>query len=585
MVGQPIDDFKRWRLLSADPDRARELAEALGVQPLTAQLLLNRNITEPEHARRFLDPRLNDLRSPDGGRAGAALAMAGFQRASERLARAVTDGETIGVFGDYDVDGLTTCALLTRFLSDAGARVVSRVARRAAGYGFGIADADGFADAACTVIVTGDCGTSDYDALAHAKGRGADVIVVDHHQVPERDPGAFALLNPHQPECGFPFKGLASVGVAFYLAAAVRTLLRTLRPASALPDPRDLLDLVALGTICDMAPLTDENRVLVTAGLRELGRGRRPGVRALVALGGLDLASPISAFDVGFRLGPRLNAPGRLGDAQLALDLLLAPDAVSASAIAVACDEVNARRRVVQEQVFAEAMAQIEGLGAPMPRGIVVAGQGWAPGVVGIVAAKLVERFAVPAVVIALDGAVGRGSARTVGGCHLFRAFQSCAGRLVRFGGHAAAAGLTLEVAELAGFRRAFNDAVAAQIGETAERASLPVDAEVDLDHIDERVAEELSRLGPFGVGNPEPLLAARGLAVDRTRVVGVRHLQITLRGRLHRHDGIAFGLAGSDPGVGARVKVAFVPELDTFRGARRLRLRVREIHDDRIEP
>ncbi|MSP63529.1 MAG: single-stranded-DNA-specific exonuclease RecJ [Myxococcales bacterium] len=575
--GRP-GDLPPWCVPVAEPERARALGRAIGVRPLTAQILLNRRVVEPSDALRFLAPRLSDLRPPDGGKAGQAQAMAGFDRAAERLARALTDGETVGVFGDYDVDGVTTCALLSRFLLDAGGRVVPRVARRDAGYGFGVPDADGFADAGCKVVVTGDCGTSDHEAIARAGARGIDVIVVDHHQVPERETGAFALLNPHQPGCGFPFKGMASVGVGFYLAAAVRTRLRALGREA--PDPRDLLDLVAVGTIADLAPLTDENRVLVSAGLKELARGRRPGLKTLLESAGVETGRPLTSADISFKIAPRLNAPGRLGDAGLALDLLLAPDVATAVRCAAAIEEINARRRVVSEQVFAEAVAQIEAAPVASRAAVVVAGQGWAPGVVGIVAARLVDRYGCPSVVIALNGGVGRGSARTTPGLHLYRALLCCAAHLVRFGGHAAAAGLTIEERSLPEFIRAFQAAALVELGESAPRAGLPVDAEVDLHQIDEVQAEEMARLGPFGIGNPEPLLAARGL-LDHSRIVGEKHLQITLRDGPHARDGIAFGLAGRDPGRGARVRVAFVAEMDHYRGARRLRLRVRDFTSD----
>ena len=309
-----------WILAPCDRERAGVLGLALGVSPLCAQLLINRGVDSPELGRRYLAPRLADLRRPDG-----ELPMSGFARAVERLERALTGGETIGVFGDYDVDGVTSCALLTSFLTGAGGRVVPRVARRDTGYGFSVDDVQAFHDAGCAVIVTCDLGTSDHEALAAARARGRDVIVVDHHQVPDREPDALALLNPHQPGCRFPFKGLASVGVAFYLAAALRTRLKA-RGQAELPDPRDLLDLVAVGTVADMAPLTDENRILVHCGLRRLFANQRPGIAALCALAGLPEGIRRTA-DIGLRLGPRLNAPGRLGAAQTSLDLLLAPDA------------------------------------------------------------------------------------------------------------------------------------------------------------------------------------------------------------------------------------------------------------------
>jgi single-stranded-DNA-specific exonuclease len=565
---QTVMAAARWIVTPPDRDRADALARALSVSPVTAQLLLNRGFDEPERARRFFAPRLAELRRPDGD-----APMAGFAIAVERLARAVGAGETVGVFGDYDVDGVTSCALLATFLRDAGGRVVPRVARRSSGYGFGVGDAALFADAGCAVVVTCDCGTSDHDALAAARARGLDVIVVDHHQVPDRDPEALALLNPHQPSCRFPFKGLASVGVAFYLAAALRTRLRA-QGRTTLPDPRALVDLVAVGTIADLAPLTDENRILVHHGLHRLRENPRPGLRALIRFAGLDDGVQHAA-DVGLRLSPRLNAPGRLGDAQPALDLLLAEDDAVAETRAAACEAANLERRAVQERVLVEALAQAES----QPDGvIVVAGQGWHPGVVGIVAAKLVDRFARPALVIALDGDVGRGSARTVANFHLHQALRGSEDLLVRYGGHAAAAGLTVETRHLGELQRRLSAAARVAFGDAPPDGALDVDIEVALDAVDELLAEEVRRMEPFGVGNPEPVLVARGVTLERARVVGENHLQVTLRDGLHARDGIGFWFADRDPGSGSRVRAAFVPEVDTFRGVRRVRVRLRDL-------
>jgi len=559
------DAAARWILAPRDGARAQALADAVGLRPLTAQLLINRGVVDPEIARRYLEPRLAHLRSP--------VEMSGFQRAVERLDRALASGETVGVFGDYDVDGVTSCALLAQFLRDAGGRVVPRVARRDAGYGFGEVDVRAFADAGCAVAVTCDCGTSDHEALAAARAASIDVIVVDHHQVPDREPDALALLNPHQPSCRFPFKGLASVGVAFYLAAALRTRLRS-RGIVEPPDPRALLDLVAIGTVADMAPLTDENRILVHAGLERLRQNRRPGLRALAALVGLENGVRRTS-DIGLRLGPRLNAPGRLGAAQLSLDLLLAEDDQRAAELAQQMEDANKRRQDVQERVVREAFAQAEIQHGEV---IVTAGQGWHPGVVGIVAAKLVERFARPAVVIGLDGAIGRGSARTVEGYDLYRALTQCADLLVRYGGHKAAAGLTIEARHVDELRARLETIARDALGEGPRRRELSVDAEIGLDAIDEPLAEEIRRLEPFGVGNPEPCLGARGVVLERSRVVGERHLQVTLRDGEHARDGIGFGFAEGAPDLGARVRAAFFPELDTFRGVTRVRVRLRDL-------
>jgi single-stranded-DNA-specific exonuclease len=567
-----------WHVRSPEPERARKLASELSLSPLVGQLLLNRGIHDPERARRFLDPRLSDLRRPDGE--GGEGAMAGFDRAVERLQRAIAEREMIGLFGDYDVDGVTSCALLADFFGQVGARVHAEVARRDAGYGLGVETVDRFAEAGAQVVVTCDCGTSDHEALSHARRRGIDVVVVDHHQVPEREPEAHALINPHQTSCRFPYKGLASVGVAFYLAAALRTRLRA-EGRRNLPDPRALLDLVAVGTVADMAPLTDENRILVHAGLRLLARAPRPGLRALLELSG-GMSDRLRSIDIGMRIGPRLNAPGRLGDARPALDLLLAPGPIEGRALAERLELANQKRRELQLAVEAAALEEAE---RHQGAAIVVAGQGWPAGVVGIDAARLVERYGRPAAVIALEGEVGRGSLRSAGGFDLVSGLRSASDLLIRYGGHAVAAGLTIAPQNVDAFRQRFCAAVAESLGRTPPRPRLEVDAEIDLEALDERLLSEISQLEPFGIGNPEPCLGSRDLVLERSRVVGSDHLQVTLRDGPYAHDGIGFSFASRDPGAGARVRAAFVPEIDTFRGARRVRVRLRDLVTESDRP
>ena len=552
-----------WQIAQPDEQQAQSLARELALAPATALVLVGRGLSEPDAVARFLAPRLAELRSPD--------TMAGFARAVDRLARAVRAGEPIGVFGDYDVDGVTTAALLTSFLRKCGATVHVRVARRDAGYGFGVADAEVFAAKSCAVVITGDCGTSDHEAVSAARARGIDVVIVDHHQVPEGETAAYALINPHQPGCAFPFKGLCSAGVAFYLAAALRTRLRAEGHfTSGEPDPREWLDLVAVGTIADLAPLVDENRILVSAGLRLLAQKRRPGLALLMER--TELSRP-TAFDVGFRIGPRLNAPGRLGDAEAALRLLLAEDFTRAAAAVDECEEANLRRQEIQQRVLTEAIAAVDA-GQGGETALLVAGETWHPGVVGIVAAKLVERYGRPAAVLAGDGAGAyRGSVRSVPGFHAQRTLLACQEHLVRHGGHEGAAGLTVQAERLEALRAAWETAAREALAAGAPPRRLSVDAEVGLDSVDERVATEIARLGPFGIGNPEPVLAAHG-RTERTRVVGRDHLQLTLAGG---REAIAFRMAERDPGGGANVRLAFVPEMDEWRGQRRLRLRIRD--------
>src|SRR5512143_2848367 len=340
-----------WELRPLDEQACTRLARELGVLPATARCLVGRGLTGSAEADAYLRPRLGHLRPPAG--------MAGFAAAVERLRGAVLAGETIGIFGDYDVAGVTSSALLASFLGSTGARTALKVTDRGAGDGFGEPQAVWLAERGARVIVTVDRGTSDVPAIRAARARGIDVIVVDHHQVPESaEHPAAALLNPHRPDSVYPFRGLAPVGLSFFVAAALRTALKDRGWFGARPEPdvRTLLDLVAVGTIADLAPLRDENRVLVTAGLRELSLRRRPGLAALLELAAVPTDRALDETDGGWKIAPRLNAPGRLGDAEPALRTLLAADAREAQLHASACEEANLRRRELQDRMFVEAL-------------------------------------------------------------------------------------------------------------------------------------------------------------------------------------------------------------------------------------
>lgn len=570
-----------------DDGLVARLARELRLLPTTARCLVARGLGDVEAARGFLSPRLGGLRKPDG--------MAGFDVAAERVAAAVLRRERIAVFGDYDVDGVTTCALLTIFLRGVGADVAPRVARRDEGYGFCAAAAEDVLAGAPRLVITGDCGTSDGDVIATVRARGVDVVVVDHHTVPAAGDvhPAFALVNPYRADSSFPFRGMASVGISFYLAAAVRTRLRAEGWFQGRPevDPRELLDLVALGTIADLVPLAGENRILTAAGLKLVAERKRPGLAALLeaagvtAVGGVGGDRPIDEKTVSWKLAPRLNAPGRLGDAAPALELLLA-GGEEAAARAQALEATNQRRRELQDRMVEEALAMVDTGADPGPA-VVVASDQWAPGVVGIVAAKLVDRYQRPAFVLAVDAASGvaRGSARSAGGVDLYRALGQCAPMLERWGGHAAAAGLTVRAADgdmggaIDRLREALGAAVLAE--GSGKVVDLYADAEVELGLVDDRLADELGGMAPFGQENPAPLLVARGLEVRSSRKVGDgSHLKLEVRcPSTGAHRGaIAFGQGADDPGEGARVDVAFTPSRSTWNGKSRVELEVKRI-------
>jgi single-stranded-DNA-specific exonuclease len=564
------------RIRAVDEQLVQRLASSLRVRPATARCMVGRGLIDPAEAQRFIDPRLAALRPPAG--------LAGMPRAVDRIAEAVTRGQRIGVFGDYDVDGVTTAALLTAFLRGAGAEVACAVARRDAGYGFTPAAAADFARRGCQVVITGDCGTNDLDAIAAAAALGVEVIVVDHHTVPPADRlevhPALALVNPFRQDSTFPFRGMASVGLAFYVAAAARTELRergwfrTRRE----PDVRELLDLVALGTIADLVPLTSENRILTALGLRRLQSRARPGVAALLAAANVG-DREVDASTVSWKLAPRLNAPGRLGAAEPSLALLLA-DASEASARAQILEQANTERRQLQERVVGEALARVE---QDEPgAAIVIAGEGWPTGIVGLVASKLVDRFARPAFVVGIDPetGIGRGSARTPGNVNLYDALASAASCLERFGGHAAAAGFTVRRESVPALAEALGGACARLAeGSGPARSHDVVDAEVRLIDVDERLAQELAGLGPFGQHNPAPLLITRDARVTAVRRVGDgKHLKLTLEHGGASRGAIGFNLGDRPIEVGARLDLAFVPTVSTFQGRRSAELELRDL-------
>jgi len=575
------------RVREVDAAVVDSIERGLRVREATARCLAGRGVTSSDAARTFLEPRLAGLRPPTG--------LAGMPSAVERIVDAVVKRQRIGVFGDYDVDGVTTAALLTTFLRSVGATVVARVARRDAGYGFTESAAQEFAEAQCDLVVTGDCGTSDFASINRLMAAGCHVVVVDHHTVPSGDTPhpAHALINPFRPDSLFPFRGLASVGLAFYLAAALRTALRDRgyfrggrgSICSELPEPdvRQLLDLVALGTIADLVPLTEENRVLTALGLRQLATAPRPGIAALLQAAGVAEAGTVDAHVVSWKLAPRLNAPGRLGAAAPSLELLLA-DRDSATLCAEQIEAANTERRDLQAQVMREAEAQL-GDSDPGPA-VVIAGEGWPAGVVGIVAAKLVDKYQRPAFVVAVDPATGegRGSARTAGGVDLYRALLSSSKHLGRFGGHAAAAGFALHRDNINAWRELLSENVAHMAAGSGPVVSEKMaDAEVRLDHIDERLATELAALGPFGQHNPAPVLLLRGASVATVRRVGDgSHLKLALRdeNRVER-SAIGFSLGDRPVAEGDKVNALFAPTISTWQGRQRVEL---SLHDVWVE-
>lgn len=566
--------FRRWQLAPPAPG-AEQLAATLGVSSLLAGLLINRGLDDAGRATDFLDARLAEhLRSP--------MLFRDMARASARIVDALRRGEAIGIYGDYDVDGVSGTALLVRFLRALGARpepVVHIPHRLREGYGLSAEGIERLAAAGARVMVTVDCGAVSHAEIALAQGRGMDVIVCDHHQVAATRPPAYAVLNPIEPDAGFPFRGLCGTGVAFYLALGVRMQLREC--GAAVPDLRRELDLVALGTLADLVPVIEENRVLVKYGLRELQSSTRPGVVALRRVAGV---SRLSSGAVGFRLAPRLNAGGRLNDATRAVELLTTDDGVRAERLAIELDEENRARQAIEREMLDEAIAQVEAAGGLGDRKtIVLASPHFHPGVVGIVAARLVERYYRPTVLIAAEaGGLGRGSGRSIAGVDLYGALATCRDVLERFGGHRMAAGLSVRIERLAELTDRFEAAVAARASGEDFVPQLRVDAELPLRAIDERCMAELGRLEPFGTGNAEPLFLARDVRVRQRRVVGEQHLKLMLEQDGRSMPAIGFGMSEQSVAVEDRLDVLFSVMVNEWNGSLFSELRVRDLRSHR---
>jgi single-stranded-DNA-specific exonuclease len=496
---------------------ALALARQLGSSVTFADLLHRRGRVDGEELGRWLDPKLAHLTPPEG--------MADLGAAAERIGRAIRRAEPICVFGDYDCDGITATTIVTEVIEALGGQATPLLASRfAGGYGFSPPALERVKATGATLLVTCDCGSSDHERLAAARLSGIEAVVIDHHLVPEEPLPALAFLNPHRPDCAFPYQGLASCGLALILATSLRKTL------DAKLDLRRWLDLVAVGTIADVAPLDGDNRLLVRAGLGRLACGQRVGLDALALAGSGGRRRPLSAEDVAYQVAPRINAPGRLGDPRVALELLRERDQARARLLAERIERMTVERRDIQRTMTAEALQEVSARGWASDPALVLARQGWHPGVVGIVAGRLSQQLGKPCVVIALEGTTGRGSARAPAGFRLHDALSASADPLLGFGGHQAAAGVELGADRVEAFRDAFRAACARQI---AERPLSPpgIRAEVRLDERDDLAAVlvDLERLEPCGHGNPAPRLFIGDVQVLEARDVK-GHLKLDLR-------------------------------------------------------
>jgi single-stranded-DNA-specific exonuclease len=554
-----------WVFPTFDPAQRAALAQALSISSATASLLLARGVTTPDQAAAWISP----VRSYD------PFLIPDVERAVDRLHRAMKRRERVCFYGDYDVDGMAATSLYLSFFSGLGAEMRAYVPHRLReGYGLNAGAIQALALDGVTLLVTSDCGTTAHREIALANQLGIDVIVTDHHQTDGQMPPALAVMNPYRPDGRYPFRGLCSGGLAFKVASAYQAKYG----AGAVPLD-SLLDLVALATVADVVPLQDENRAFVREGMVRLSYGTRCGIRALKRVAGVTKACTTGT--IAYKLAPRLNAAGRMDEAIDGVRLLTTDSEAEAERLAEHLERLNRDRQQLEAEIMEQALAQLSA--CQVPSAIVLASRRWHLGVVGVVAARLVERFHRPAVVVAInEEGIGKGSARTVPGFDLNQALVACRDLLVAFGGHPSAAGLTVREDRLPEFTERFRAMTDAWSLATQHVPTLHLDSEVTLDEVTPRLIQEIDTLHPFGAGNPEPMFAVKQLKIMSARVVGERHLKMTLRqGRSLPFDGIGFGMKSLEAlglSLGSYVDVACTPELNDWNGLARIQLRIRDI-------
>lgn len=556
------------------PAPPEELALFPAMPRLAAQVLWNRGLRSAEAAREFLQPDYRRLADP--------LRMKGLAPAAQRIARALATGERIAIYGDFDADGVTAATLLEQALTHLGGDVRVYIPHRVdEGYGLNHEAVERLAAQGTRLLITVDCGISNAAEVAHANALGMEVIVTDHHLPPAVLPPALAILNPRQEDCDYPFKQLAGVGIAFTL---VRGLVRMGLDRGTLRG-RDLLDLVALGTVADVSPLVGENRILVAYGLEVLRQARRPGLRALLSVAGVQ-PERVGTGTIGFLLGPRLNAAGRLTHAITAYRLLAAQTESEAAALAGELDVLNRERQELTAQVLEQARQRV--LSWPEERRLIfLADPGFPSGVVGLVAGKLVEEFHRPALLLEVGSRESRGSARSIPAFHITAALARCADLLTRYGGHRVAAGFSLDNEHLAALESRLAALAEEHLDEAALTPVLRLEAEAPLRELDGAVCRALARMAPFGVENPQPVFLCPHVRVTRVRAIGGggEHLRLTVTDGRLTAEAVAFrqGARLGEVHVGDYLDLACTLEVNSWNGQETLELQVRDFrhHQD----
>lgn len=560
--------IKKWIYSKIDNATIEEVAEVNNISKLLAKIMLARGLDTPEKINHFLNPEIAELYDP--------FLFNDMELAVNTVIEAINKNEKITVYGDYDVDGITSVAVLKSYLLERGANVSHYLPNRLEeGYGLNNEAIDKIAADGTNLLITVDCGISAYEEIEYAKSKGLKVIVTDHHECPAVLPEAIAVLDAKRPDSTYPFSSLAGVGVTFKFVQAISKKLDLDRKTYL-----KYIDIVSLGTIADIVPLVDENRIIVKYGLILMEQTRNIGLKALINASGYANGEPLSSTVISFGLAPRMNAAGRMGKPDLALELLLEKDPQKAMNMALELSETNKNRQNVEKEIINEIINMVESQKLYEKDVIVVYNEGWHHGVIGIVASKITEMYYKPTILISVEDGVGKGSGRSIEGFDLHEAVSECADMLLKFGGHEMAIGLSIAEDKIEEFTKKLNE-IAESKNVRELQPTLPVEAEITSKEISMDTIKELEALKPYGEGNPMPLFVYRNAKVDGVRLLSnEKHLKLTLKEDSNIFDAIAFNMDNKKYSIkqGDKVDVLHSLEINTFNGIQKVQLNVKDI-------
>jgi single-stranded-DNA-specific exonuclease len=559
-----------WRLLPPSPGASR-LALETGISPLKAQILLNRGVSDPDAVASFLSPRLSNLADP--------MLLKDMDRAVDLIMDAVGNHEHIAVFGDYDADGITATALLINFFSELGIPISYYIPNRLEeGYSLNPPAIKKLSESGIRLIITVDCGISNRREIELAKGLGMKFVVTDHHQIPDDFNPICPVINPNRHDSRLPFRELAGVGVAFFLVVALRSFMRDRRwfmESRPEPDLKQYLDIVALGTVADMVPLIDQNRILVRSGIEVMKKSAWPGIRAMKEISGVG-GHRISFYDLAFKLAPRLNAPGRLGDSVAGLMTLITTSESIAMENAARLNSMNAHRQRIEEDILNEIEDLMIGKSdLKEKRTIVLAKEGWHQGVLGVVASRLLDRYYRPALVLTIREGMATGSGRSIDGFNLHRSMTRLNHLFEKFGGHYHAAGCTLKASNIDALAEGLEKIAREELKEEDLVPAIDIDSEISLSELTYDTVRDIRSMEPFGPGNPEPMFYCGDLEVVNSRIVGERHLKLRVRQGGCVMEAIGFGFSDNHPLEGKTVNMVFTPDINEWNGYQTPQLKI----------